>query len=139
MGWPRPIREVDTTTGRGSVNPASATAKRSTAVEIKALLGLNPEIVRTGQFLERFVSMVRRGAGENLEEWMEEARGRGIAEMKGFATKLGQDLAAILAGLKLPWSQGRTEGQVTNLKLIRRQIYGRGKFDLVRKRVLMAA
>jgi transposase len=89
--------------------------------------------------LERFLSMVRRGAGEDLEEWLEEARGSGIAELKGFATKLGHDLDAVLAGLKLPWSQGQTEGQVTKLKLIRRQMYGRGKFDLVRKRVLMAA
>jgi transposase len=106
---------------------------------IKALLGLHPEIARTGHLLERFVRMVRREGGEGLEEWLEEARGSGIAEMKGFATKLGQDLDAVLAGLKLPWSQGQTEGQGTKLKLIRRQMYGRGKFDLVRKRVLMAA
>lgn len=105
---------------------------------IKALLGLNPVIARTGQLLERFVRMVRRGAVEDLEEWMEEAKGSGIAEMKGFATKLGQDLDAVPEGLKLPWSQGQTEGQVTKLKLIRRQMYGRGNFDLVRKRVLMA-
>jgi transposase len=106
---------------------------------IKALLGLHPEIARTGHLLERFVRMVRREGGEDLEEWLEEARGSGITEMKGFATKLGHDLDAVLAGLKLPWSQGQTEGQVTKLKLIRRQMYGRGKFDLVRKRVLMAA
>ena len=106
---------------------------------IKVLLGLNPEIARTGQLLERFVRMVRREIGADLEAWLEEAKGSGIAEMRGFASKLGQDLDAVLAGLKLPWSQGQTEGQVTKLKLIRRQMYGRGKFDLVRKRVLMAA
>jgi len=59
--------------------------------------------------------------------------------MEGFVTKLRQDIEAVLAGIKLPWSQGQTEGQVTKLKLIRRQMYGRGKFDLLRKRVLRAA
>jgi transposase len=70
-----------------------------------------------------------------------DGRGEGssIVELRGFVTKLGQDLAAVRAGLKLPWSQGQTEGQITKLKLIRRQMYGRGKFDLLRKRVLRAA
>lgn len=70
---------------------------------------------------------------------MAEAEGIGIAEMKEFVAKLRQDWAAVLAGLTLSWSQGQTEGQVTKLKLIRRQMYGRGNFDLVRKRVLGAA
>jgi transposase len=52
--------------------------------------------------------------------------------MEGFVVKLRQDLDAVLAGLSLPWSQGQTEGQVTKLKLLRRQMYDRGNFDLVR-------
>ena len=43
------------------------------------------------------------------------------------------------AGLTLPWSQGQTEGQILKLKLLRHQMYGRGNFDLVRKRALHAA
>jgi transposase len=62
----------------------------------------------------------------------------GITEIGGFVVKLRQDLDAVLAGLTLPWSQGQTEGQVTKLKLLRKQMYGRGNFDLVRKRLLGA-
>lgn len=53
--------------------------------------------------------------------------------------KLRQDLDAVLAGLHLPWSQAQTEGQITKLKLLKRQMYGRGSFDLLRQRVLYAS
>ena len=43
------------------------------------------------------------------------------------------------AGLTLSWSNGQTEGQVHRLKLIKRQMYGRGSFKLLRKRVLHRA
>jgi len=43
------------------------------------------------------------------------------------------------AGLTLPWSQGQTEGQILKLKMLRRQLYGRGNFDLIRKRALHKA
>ena len=43
------------------------------------------------------------------------------------------------AALTLPWSSGQTEGHITKLKLIKRQMYGRANFDLLRRRVLLAA
>lgn len=46
---------------------------------------------------------------------------------------------AILAALTLPHSQGQTEGQVNKLKLVKRAIYGRAKFDLLRQRILYTA
>jgi hypothetical protein len=67
------------------------------------------------------------------------ALGSGIPELVRFVTKLRPDLDAVRAALSTKWSQGQVEGQITKLKLIRRQMYGRGKFDLVRKRVLNAA
>jgi transposase len=106
---------------------------------IQALAALQPEIGRTVTLLEWFTRIVRNRESEQLAEWMAEAEDSGIAEMKGFVVKLRQDLDAVLAGLTLPWSQGQTEGQVTKLKLLRRQMYGRGNFDLVRKRLLGAA
>jgi transposase len=56
--------------------------------------------------------------------------------LKQFAKGLKQDLAAVTNVLSLPWSNGQTEGQVNRLKLIKRQMYGRASFDLLRKRVL---
>ncbi len=56
--------------------------------------------------------------------------------LKQFAKGIKQDLAAVTNALSLPWSNGQTEGQVNRLKLIKRQMYGRANFDLLRKRVL---
>jgi transposase len=59
--------------------------------------------------------------------------------MARFVTKLRQDLDAVRAALSTKWSQRQVEDQITKLKLIRRQMSGRGNFDLVRKWVLGAA
>ena len=66
----------------------------------------------------------------------ERARASGIAEIKAFAVKLLQDTEAVVATITLPYSQGQTEGR-TN-KLVKRSMYGRGNFDLLRRRVLYA-
>ena len=58
--------------------------------------------------------------------------------MKAFAVKLLQDTEAVVAAMILPYSQGQTEGWVNKLKLIKRSMYGRGKFDLLMQRVLYA-
>jgi transposase len=52
------------------------------------------------------------------------------------ARSLTRDKAAVHAALVLPWSNGQTEGQINRLKLIKRQMYGRAKFNLLRVRVL---
>ncbi len=53
--------------------------------------------------------------------------------------KLLQDSEAVVAAMVLPYSQEQTEGRVNKLKLVKRSMYGRGKFDLLRQRVLYAA
>jgi transposase len=60
-------------------------------------------------------------------------------DLQTFAAGLQRDYAAVRAALSEPWSNGQTEGQVTRLKLLKRQMYGRAKFDLLRQRVLYAA
>ena len=78
-------------------------------------------------------------ARSRLEEWTERAKASGIAELKAFAVKLLQDPGAVVAAMTLPYSQGQTEGQVNKIKLVKRSMYGRGKFDLLRQRVLYEA
>jgi transposase len=56
----------------------------------------------------------------------------------GFAVGLRQDIAAVRAGLSLPWSNGPTEGHINRLKCLKRQMYGRAKLDLLRQRLLAA-
>ena len=78
-------------------------------------------------------------ARSRLKKWTEQAKASGVPELKGFAAKLLQDIEAVVAGMILPYSQGQTEGRVNKLKFIKRSMYGRGKFDLLRQRVLYAS
>lgn len=95
---------------------------------------------------EEFAGMLRdkeqrseEQARGRLEAWTERAKASEIAELKAFAVKLRQDTDAVVAAMILPYSQGQTEGRVNKLKLVKRSMYGRGKFDLLRQRVLYAA
>jgi transposase len=56
--------------------------------------------------------------------------------MKSFANGIKRDKAPVVAALEHEWSNGQVEGQVNRLKTIKRQMYGRGKLDLLRARVL---
>ena len=78
-------------------------------------------------------------AQADLEVWLAEAAASGVRAMETFAAGLKSDVAAIIAALTMPWSNGQTEGQVNRLKLIKRQMFGHASFDLLRRRVLLAA
>jgi transposase len=86
-----------------------------------------------------FAQMVRDRQGAQLDAWINEARASGIGELERFAAGLLTDEAAVRTGLTLVWSNAQVEGQVNRLKLIKRAMYGRGNFDLLRQRVLHAA
>jgi transposase len=85
---------------------------------------------------QRFTKMVRERQHESLLPWLEDVARSKISALTGFANGIKQDLAAVTNALSLPWSNGQTEGQVNRLKLIKRQMYGRANFDLLRRRVL---
>ena len=70
-----------------------------------------------------------------LERWLAKAEDLG-AKWKNFAKGLRQDGAAVKAALTSDWSNGQTEGQVNRLKFLKRQMFGRANFDLLRARVL---
>jgi transposase len=100
------------------------------------LLTLSPPLALARDLVLRFGSMVREQKAAELDSWLAEAN---ESELRSFATGLRQDEAAVRAALTLPWSNGQTEGQITKLKLVRRQMYGRAKHDLLRARLLQAA
>jgi Transposase len=81
----------------------------------------------------------RERGGQHLETWLQAAEASHIPEFETFAAGVRQEQAAICAGLTLPWSSGQMEGQITRLKLLKRSMYGRAKFDLLRLRVLHRA
>ncbi len=105
---------------------------------ITQLRACHPDIATTMAFTERFTTMVRERHGDALAQWLADAQASGIREIGQFASKVRKDEAAVHAGCTLSWSNGQTEGQVTRLKLLKRQMYGRAKFDLLRQRALAA-
>ena len=70
--------------------------------------------------------------------WAGQAEASPVSELRGFANGLRKDWAAVTAGLTVPYSSGAVEGHVNRIKMIKRQMYGRAKPDLLRKRVLLA-
>jgi len=89
--------------------------------------------------VQAFLQMVRKLQGEQLESWLRSVRACHIPELHRFARGLERDKAAVLAGLTLSHNNGQVEGQVTRIKLIKRMMYGRAGFALLRQRVLHRA
>ncbi len=88
----------------------------------------------------RFASiLVNRRGQKDLEQWTADAEAGRLPELRGFASGLRRDWDAVMAGLTLRWNSGPVEGHVNRIKMIKRQMFGRAKLDLLRKRVLLAS
>jgi len=81
---------------------------------------------------QAFLALVRERRGDALVAWRTEAAASGIEALARFAQSLQEELAAVKAGLTLPWSNGPVEGHVNRLKLLKRQGYGRADVGLLR-------
>lgn len=103
------------------------------------LCRLPPEVGRAQELALSFVELIQERRANDLRQWLIDAQRSEIAEFVGFANGLTTDLQGVRAALEHEWSQGQVEGQVHRLKLVKRQMYGRGKLDLLRARVLYAA
>jgi len=109
---------------------------REDAITVAMIENAVPVLTAARHLLERFQAMIRRRNADGLEGWLDDAF---AGPMAGFARGLRADQTAIAAALRLPWSNGQTEGHITKLKLVKRQMYGRAKLDLLRARLLGAA
>ncbi|MBZ0260126.1 MAG: ISL3 family transposase [Hyphomicrobiales bacterium] len=108
---------------------------KSDTVTIAAIEAGVPILVQARTLIERFHTMIRKRAETELDPWITEARASLLAS---FATGLNNDKAAVHAAITEPWSNGQTEGQITKLKLVKRQMYGRAKIDLLQARLIGA-
>lgn len=90
-------------------------------------------LVEARDIIQEFQGIIRRKALDELEVWIGKARGSLVAS---FANGVSKDKAAVAAAIALPWSNGQTEGQICKLKLVKRQMYGRGNLDLLQARVI---
>lgn len=102
------------------------------------ILAAAPEVAVALTMVETFRRMLRERDPAALDGWLQAAKASGVRELRHFAAHLRRDRAAVEAALRERWSSGQVEGQVTKLKLIKRQMYGRAKLDLLKKRFLLA-
>lgn len=103
---------------------------------VKRLLEQSPELEQAREAALSFTRLLGSGDASRLEAWLSLAA-QGV--LRGFASSLRRDLAAVRAAVEIPWSNGQTEGQVNRLKVLKRQMYGRASFVVLRARVLAAA
>ena len=95
-----------------------------------------PVLVSARDLVERFHRMVRDRDPAALPAWITDAAG---SILTSFGKGIVADRRAVTAAMTQPWSNGQTEGQITKLKLVKRQMYGRAKLDLLRARLLAPA
>lgn len=106
---------------------------KSETVTVAAIEGGVPLLVEAREIVAGFQAMIRKKTLPDLEPWLERARSSLVAS---FANGVLKDRSAVSAAITSPWSNGQTEGQITKLKLVKRQMYGRGKLDLLQARVI---
>ncbi|MDR7030951.1 transposase [Rhizobium rosettiformans] len=94
-----------------------------------------PDLVEARDLVESFHDMLQRRSKDDLDRWIDRAAASLVAS---FANGVIRDRAAVQNAITSIWSNGQTEGQITKLKLIKRQMYGRGSLDLLEARTVGA-
>jgi transposase len=95
-----------------------------------------PEVLELRQIALAFRAALTGGDAAKLRLWIEGARHCEYGPVVRFAYGLRKDLLAVSAAVETSWSTGQVEGQINRLKMIKRQMYGRAGFELLRARVL---
>ena len=116
------------TTGRDALS-------KSEAVTIAAVEDGVPLLVDARSIIAAFHAMIRKKDEGELDAWIERAKASLVASL---ANGIMRDRAAVRAAIIAAWSNGQTEGQITKLKLVKRQMYGRAKLDLLEARLIGA-
>ncbi|MGW1712058.1 transposase [Streptomyces sp. NPDC002156] len=109
------------------------------AQQLKQILAHCPALNRTAEHVRTFAELMNDRRGRDLGQWIERVQADDLPALHGFVTGIGQDLDAVVAGLSLSYSSGAVEGHNNKIKMLKRQMFGRANFDLLRKRVLLSA
>jgi Transposase len=108
-------------------------------VKLKQVLARCPHLDALAGHVTAFAEMLTGRHGERLDEWIAKVQADDQPDLHSFTTGLNRDHAAVVNGLTLPHSSGAVEGAVNRIKVYKRQMYGRAKLDLLRKRALLAS
>jgi transposase len=109
------------------------------ALKLKQVLATCPHLDATATHVNAFAEMLTGRHGDRLDSWMASVDTDDLPHLHRFVTGLKRDYHAVRNGLTLSHSSGTVEGTVNRIKMIKRQMYGRAKFDLLRKRILLTA
>ena len=96
--------------------------KRRKQTRLDQLLNLSSEVQAEHTLLQAYLKMVRERKHQALRSWMKEGIRSGFPELKSFVAGINRDYDAVHAALRLPWSQGITEGKVNKLKTLKRRV-----------------
>ncbi|MBT2482200.1 transposase [Streptomyces sp. ISL-94] len=127
------IRQV---TGWLTRHPATLTEEEK--IRRKTVLDQCPELETTAHLVGSFAEMLTTLDGGRLTDWITDAMTAGLPGVSTFAVGLEADFDAVTAGLTTHWNSGPVEGAVNRIKMLKRQMFGRAGFPLLRKRVLLA-
>jgi transposase len=117
-------------------------AERSTEQDHHQLVQLTaqaPELAEAVALAQDFAALVRQRQPTQLDSWLTRAATSALAPFRRFARGLREDYAAVTAAVTLPWSQGPIEGHINRLKMLKRQMFGRARLDLLARRFLLVA
>jgi transposase len=105
----------------------------------QALFGLSPPLSSLSALGQDFVRLIRERQSEALLPWLERAKGCPYEELQRFAEAAGERVTGGSSRPHRTLEYRQVEGQITRLKLLKRQMYGRANLDLLRLRVLHVA
>jgi transposase len=108
------------------------------AQQLHLLRAQQNELAEAIDLAQDFLQLVRLRQPAQLDPWLERAATSAVRSIQRFAKGLGEDYAAIKAGITLPWSNGPVEGQINRLKMLKRQMFGRARLDLLHRRFVLA-
>jgi transposase len=103
---------------------------------LQAMFVENSKLQEIYQLAQSFQKMLSQKTPELLDDWLLKMEACGVKRLQNFAAGLRQDYDAVKVALSCDWSNGQVEGQVNRLKMMKHQMYGRAKFDLLRLKVL---
>lgn len=106
---------------------------------IRKLCEISPKVEMIRQIGNKFQQIVKEKRGDLFDDWLAEVKQSDIEDFENWANGLLADETAVRNAFSSEWSNGQVEGQVNRLKTIKRQMYGRANFDLLRARVLYRA
>lgn len=111
---------------------------RDEAGRLDELLPRCGHLERLREHVRSFAAIMTGLRGTEITRWINAAEAEDLPHLASFATGLRRDLPAVINGLSLPYSSGAVEGNVNRIKTLKRGMYGRASFDLLRARVLLA-